>query len=240
MVFHWSLRGSKSSQISRTLLSILANFRCAAVWIVSILPLISSSPRRFSRLFGTISRASTTIGITVTFMFYSFFVSLAMSRGLLSFSPSFSFTLWFIRMTNYTKWKFLLFLLIGLIFWPGLGEPLLYRSLRESYGFHFPGPLLVFAATIWISFYCFVVLLLEIQFFSLNFPFITICPVGCGCKIHQFCRGIRPPTTEYNTKQSDGEAPVMLNFWWIRSTSLLLSHPLWPGVVTPDRVLSMS
>ena len=46
---------------------------------------------------------------------------------------------------------------------------------------------------------------------------------------------------EYNIKQSDGEAPVMLDRWRMQSTLLLPSLPvlLWPGVVVPDRVLSM-
>ena len=45
----------------------------------------------------------------------------------------------------------------------------------------------------------------------------------------------------YGTKQSDGEVPVMLKFWEIRSTPSLPSPlgPLWPRVVAPDRVLSM-
>ena len=45
----------------------------------------------------------------------------------------------------------------------------------------------------------------------------------------------------YYTKQSDGEAPVMLELWEMRSTPLLpsLSGPLWPGFVVPDRVISM-
>ena len=45
----------------------------------------------------------------------------------------------------------------------------------------------------------------------------------------------------YNTKLSDGEAPVMLEFWGIQSTPSLplLLGPLWPGVVALDRVLSM-
>ena len=47
------------------------------------------------------------------------------------------------------------------------------------------------------------------------------------------------PTDEcsgHDTKQSDGEVPVMLELWGIRSTPSLLSlpGPLWPGVVTPD------
>ena len=45
----------------------------------------------------------------------------------------------------------------------------------------------------------------------------------------------------YDTKQSDGEVPVMLELWEMRSTPSLplLPGPLWPGVVAPDRALSM-
>ena len=39
----------------------------------------------------------------------------------------------------------------------------------------------------------------------------------------------------YDTKQSDGETPVMLELWGMRSTPLL--PLLWPGVVAPYRVL---
>ena len=47
----------------------------------------------------------------------------------------------------------------------------------------------------------------------------------------------------YETKQSDGEAPVTQELWWLWSTSSLPSHPaplLWLGVVVLDRVLSMT
>ena len=45
----------------------------------------------------------------------------------------------------------------------------------------------------------------------------------------------------YDTKQSDGEVPVMLGPWGIQSTPSLplLPGPLWPGVVPPDRALLM-
>ena len=45
----------------------------------------------------------------------------------------------------------------------------------------------------------------------------------------------------YDTKQSDDETLVMLEFWGMRSTRLLpsLTGPLWYEVVVPDRVLSM-
>ena len=45
----------------------------------------------------------------------------------------------------------------------------------------------------------------------------------------------------YDTKQSDGEVPAVLELWGMRSTPSLpsLPGPLWPGVVAPDRALSM-
>ena len=45
----------------------------------------------------------------------------------------------------------------------------------------------------------------------------------------------------YDTKQSDGEIPAVLELWGMRSTPSLpsLPGPLWPGVVVPDRSLSM-
>ena len=45
----------------------------------------------------------------------------------------------------------------------------------------------------------------------------------------------------YDTKQSDGKAPIMLALWKNVEYSLMpsLPGPLWLGVVAPDRVLSM-
>ena len=44
-----------------------------------------------------------------------------------------------------------------------------------------------------------------------------------------------------DTQQSDGETPVLLKLWGMWSSSLpSLPGPLWPGVVSSDRVLSKS
>ena len=48
MVFHWRLSDSKSPQVSRTLLSILAVFNNAVVWIVSSRSPTSKSSRPFN------------------------------------------------------------------------------------------------------------------------------------------------------------------------------------------------
>ena len=83
MVFHWSLSDSKSPQVSRTLLSILAVLSNAVVWMVSTRPPTSKSSSPFSNPKGllkgledlevTVPNAPITIGIIVTCMFHSFF-----------------------------------------------------------------------------------------------------------------------------------------------------------------------
>ena len=88
MVFHWSLSDSKSPQVSRTLLSILAVLNNAVVWMVSTRPLISKSSSHFINPLGTVPKAPITIGITVTCMFHSFFNSQARSRYIPFFSLS--------------------------------------------------------------------------------------------------------------------------------------------------------
>ena len=93
MVFHWSLSDSKSPQVSRTLLPILAVLNNAVVWMVSTRPPTSKSSSPFSNPLVTLPKAPITIGTIVTFMFHSFFNSLARSRYLSYFSHSFSFIL---------------------------------------------------------------------------------------------------------------------------------------------------
>ena len=68
-----------------------------------------------------------------------------------------------------------------------------------------------------------------------NFVNFKHCPVDWGCRIHRLplpydCSG-------YDTKQSEGEVPGMLELWEIRSNPLLPSFlgPLWPGVVKLDK-----
>ena len=89
MVFHWSLSDCKSPQVSRTLLSILAVFNNAVVWMVSTRPPTSKSFSPFSNPLVTVPNAPITIGIIFTSMFHSFFYSLAISRYLSFFSHFF-------------------------------------------------------------------------------------------------------------------------------------------------------
>ena len=73
----------------------------------------------------------------------------------------------------------------------------------------------------------------------------VVCPVGWGCIIHWLLLyvgvNLQNNFPGYNTNESDGEAPVMLQLWGMKSTPSLssLSCPLWPRVVALDRVVSM-
>ena len=72
MVFHGSLSDSKSPQVSRTLLSILAVLNNVVVWMVSTRPTTSKSSNPFSNPLVTAPNAPITISIIVTCMFHSF------------------------------------------------------------------------------------------------------------------------------------------------------------------------
>ena len=91
MISHGSLSDSKSPQVSRTLLGILADLSNDVVWMVSTRPPISKSSSLFNNPLVTVPKARITIGIIVTFMFHSFFNSLAKKKCLSFFSLSFSF-----------------------------------------------------------------------------------------------------------------------------------------------------
>ena len=112
MVFHWSLSDSKSLQVSRTLLSILTILSNAVVWMFSTRLLTSKSSVPFNNHLVIVPKAPITIGIIVTFIFYSFFNSLTRSRYLFFFSHSFSFILWSAGKVKSTTLQVLFFLLI--------------------------------------------------------------------------------------------------------------------------------
>ena len=93
----------------------------------------------------------------------------------------------------------------------------------------------------------FTVLCLSAYFvvYFLKSKLILFFPVGWGNRMHRLhlCRGVKPPMSVlvHDTKKSDGEVPVELELWGMQSSSSLpsLLGPLWAGVVTHDRVLSM-
>ena len=112
MVFHWSLSDSKSPQVSRTFLSILAVLSNTVIWIVSTHPSTFKSSRLFNNPLVIVPKAPITIGAMVPFIFHSFFNSLARSRYLSFFSHSFSFILWSAGTAKSTIFQIFFFLLI--------------------------------------------------------------------------------------------------------------------------------
>ena len=113
MVLHWSLSDSKSPQVSRTLLSILAVLNNVVVSTVSTRSPTAKSSRPFNNSLVTVAKAPITIGIVITFMFQIFFFnSLARSRYISFFWLSFSFILWSAGTAKSTILQDLLFLLI--------------------------------------------------------------------------------------------------------------------------------
>ena len=113
-----NLSDSKSSQVSRTIFSILAVLKNAVVWMVSTRLSTSKSSSPVNNPLVTAPKAPITI---VTFMFQSFFNSLARSRYLSFFSHSFSFILWSARTAKSTILKnsiFFCWSLLGFVFWP--------------------------------------------------------------------------------------------------------------------------
>ena len=91
MIFHWRLSDSKSPQVSRTFLSILAIFYNAVVWMVSTRPPTSKSSRAFNNPLVTVPKAPITIGIIFQpgqqsrqFCRFSFFLLIIIRSGLLA------------------------------------------------------------------------------------------------------------------------------------------------------------
>ena len=112
MVSPWSLSDNKSPQVSRILLSILADLKNAVVWMVSTRPVISKYSSPCTNPLVTVPRAPITIDIIVTFMFHSFFNSLARSSYLYLFSHPFNFTLWSTSTAKSTILQVLVFFVV--------------------------------------------------------------------------------------------------------------------------------
>ena len=109
MASHWSLSDSKSPQVSRTLLSILADLNKAVFWTVSTDPVVSKPSSPCTNSLVTVQKPPIKIK---TFMFHSFFNSLGRSRYLLFFTHSSKLTLWSARTAKSTILQLLSFMLI--------------------------------------------------------------------------------------------------------------------------------
>ena len=133
MVFHWRLSDSKSPQVSRTLLSILAVFNNAAVWIVSTQLLTSKSSSPFNNPLVTVPKAPITIDIIVTFMFHSFFQFSSKVGVLISFFTFFQFYSSVCRDSRVDNFADFLFFLLLIIIRSGILAEIRWSVFMSKY-----------------------------------------------------------------------------------------------------------
>ena len=137
MIFHQNLNDSKSLQVSRILLSILADLpMLGSGWSWCFLRFLTPQVF-FFKTFGTFPSLPITIGITITNIFYGIFNSLERSMYLSIFLLSFNFIHRSTETAKFTIWQvflfffFFLFCLLSLvlIFWLVI---CLYLKIREN------------------------------------------------------------------------------------------------------------
>ena len=106
--------------MSRTRLKILAVTSNAVIWMVSTRPSSSKSSRSSNNPLVIVPKAPITISTIVTFMFHSFFNSLARSRYLSFFSHSFRCIMWSAGTAMSTIFQILFFFFLLIIIRSGL------------------------------------------------------------------------------------------------------------------------
>ena len=112
MVFHGSLNEIKSPQVYKTLLSILADLNDAVVWMISVRPQISNSSIPVTKRLGIIPSAKIKTGITINFMFHTFFLFSGKVQVLVTLFVFFDFTLWSGRLAMSVIRQFHFFVII--------------------------------------------------------------------------------------------------------------------------------
>ena len=110
---------SKSLQVSRTLLSILADLDNAVIWMVSTCPLASKSSSSFTNSLG-IAQVHQLQLVSLSPSCSIVFCPLTRSWYFSLFSLSFNFTLWFAGTANSTI-RQVLFFFFFFFFWLSLG-----------------------------------------------------------------------------------------------------------------------
>ena len=181
MVFHWSLSDTKSPQVSRTLLSILAVLNNDVVWMLSTRPPTSRSSRPFNNSLITVPKAPITTGIIVTFMFHRFFSILWQGRGTYPLFHTLSVLFYgqlgqqsrqFCKFTFFCCW-----LLLGLVFWPRLGDLCVCQSPIVLYVCDFLEQVVDFALLLLLLLLLVVVVVVEVtkhKFLSLLLLVVVI------------------------------------------------------------------
>ena len=149
MTSNWSLSDSKSLQVTRTILSILADLDNILTWMVSSNSLISKSSSPCSNSVVTVPSAPVKNGITVTSILHSFFQFSSKVYVLLSIFAFFQFQ---VERQSSQSGKFVFFfrwLSPGLVVWSRSGDPFVSQILREVFASPFSERVLGCAYTIY-------------------------------------------------------------------------------------------
>ena len=138
MVFHGSLSDTRTPQVSKNFLCILAVLNNAGIQIVSTCLPTSKSSSPFNNSFVTIPKAPITIGMILTRMFYSFFQFPSMFDLLFllfTFFQFYSVVSRDIKGDNLANSHFFFFcrLLLGLVFLLRLGVPCVCQRPKGVY-----------------------------------------------------------------------------------------------------------
>ena len=144
MISCWSLSDSKSPQVSRSLLRILANLNNVLIWMISYCPLIFKSSSSFTNPFGIVPCAPITIGITVTFMFHIYLVLLQDRDIYLSFC-FLLILLWGLpkwQSPLFSRFSFFKWQSLSLIDWLRLGDLFVSQNPIELNASYSPGQIL--------------------------------------------------------------------------------------------------
>ena len=105
---------------------------CWPISTISSWPLISMFPRDY--IFGDCTECIN----SYWYHRHSFFNSLARSRYLALFLPSFSFSMWLEKSTIRQVIFFCCWLSLGLVVWSRLDDPFVFQNPREFCTSHFP------------------------------------------------------------------------------------------------------
>ena len=138
MVFHWCLCDSKSSHVSRTFLSILADLNNTLAWMVSTNALIfkssssSTNPRKWQLVLLSLScsivlyQFSSKVYVFIfLFAFLQFYLMISRD-GKLHYSAGSRFFFFFFFFLIFFCW-----LSLGLFVWPRLGDPFVSQNLKK-------------------------------------------------------------------------------------------------------------
>ena len=139
MIFHWSLCDSKSPQ-TWILLTILANFNSAVVWILNSFTDLQFTQSIF-KVLDDYSKCS-----NYNWYHYNLFQLSGMVQVFVEFSPFFFFSL--LEEPNPLNDTFFSSLKLRLVFCLGLGDPLISQSPREFYRSHFLEQIMICTYTI--------------------------------------------------------------------------------------------